>query len=126
MTKLPPAASKYNEILSRAKDYVHSQRGTPRATPTPDRFDGLNISAKTQTLLKESQQKLKQVMKQSGGKSDAVNEVFYRMMVDYYEGLARIERETSRKEGIISPASMTAKLAEGQEQSLGRKLTIKE
>ena len=65
-------------------------------------------------------------MKQSGGKSDAVNEVFYRMMVDYYEGLARIERETSRKEGIISPASMTAKLAEGQEQSLGRKLTIKE
>ena len=48
------------------------------------------------------------------------------MMVDYYEGLARMEHETFGKEAILTPTNMTAKLTENQESKLGRKLTIKE
>ena len=48
------------------------------------------------------------------------------MMVDYYEGLARMEHETFGKEVILTPTNMTAKLTENQENKLGRKLTIKE
>ena len=48
----------------------------------------------------ESQQKLKQVMRKSVGKNEEANAVFYRMMVDYYEGLARIEHEAFGKEGL--------------------------
>ena len=51
-------------------------------------------------------------MKSTSGKSDQLNEVFYRMMVDYYEGLAKAEHELTMKEIMMTPNSMTTKMKE--------------
>ena len=61
--------------------------------------------------------------------SKELNEVFYRMMVDYYEGLAKIETEHISDPSLATSHLLhkqTTLLKNSQEESLGRKLSNEE
>ena len=53
--------------------------------------------------------------------------MFYKMMVDYYEGLAKIEHEHNEKGMVnMTPNTLTTELTKGVSDKLGRDMTDRE